>query len=176
MDPLLTYRFVVSWDVDGDLTAVAGVSKIGPLARTTERAEYGNAPGPVIPGQTQYDEINLERGIILDVAFERWANKIFYYEHTATLGEAVSLADFRKTLTIDHCNQSGQVVDRYYVFNCWPSQFSALPELDGSAGNTVALESLTLQNEGWHRDDTFSPAAYPGFALPDSPTGGLPPG
>ncbi len=45
MDPLLSYKFVVSWEVDGVLTPVAGVSKIGPLARTTEKAEYGNAPG-----------------------------------------------------------------------------------------------------------------------------------
>ena len=176
MDPLLTYKFVVSWDVDGMLTPVLGVSKIGPLARTTEKAEYGNAPGPVIPGQTQYDEISLERGVILDVAFERWANKIWYYENTATLGEEVSLADFRKTLTIDHCNQAGQTVERYWIFNCWPSKFAALPELDAAAGNTVALESMTLQNEGWQRDDSFQPITYPAFALPESPLGGLPPG
>lgn len=85
MDPLLTYKFVVSWEVGGSLTPVAGVSKVGPLVRTTEVAEYGNAPGPVIPGQTRYEEINLERGVILDVAFEQWANKVWFYEQTAAL-------------------------------------------------------------------------------------------
>ncbi len=175
MDPLLTYKFVVSWEIDGRLTPVAGISKIGPLSRTTQVAEYGNAPGPVIPGQTSFDEINLERGIILDVAFERWANKVWYYEHCASLGEQNSLADFRKTLTLDHCNQAGQVVLRFYVFNCWPSKFIAAADLDATAGSSVLLESLTLQNEGWQRDDSFSPAPYPGFAAPSSPSGGLVP-
>lgn len=172
MDPLLTYKFIVSWEVGGNLVPVAGVSKVGPLVRTTEVAEYGNAPGPVIPGQTQYEEILLERGIIIDVAFERWANKVWFYQHSATLGDEVSLASFRKTLTLDHCNQAGQTVDRYYVFNCWPSKLTALPELDAAADNTVAIESLTLQNEGWQRDGAFAPGAYPSFGEPRSPTGG----
>lgn len=176
MDPLLTYKFVVRWGVGGDLVQVAGVSKVGPLARTTEVAEYGNAPGPVIPGQTKYEEVTLERGVILDVAFEQWANQLWYYEQTGVLGDEVSLADFRKTLTIDHCNQAGQTVDRYYLFNCWPSKYAALPDLDATAGNTVALESLTLQNEGWQRDDGYTPTAYPSFALPASPVGGVVPG
>ena len=176
MDPLLTYKFIVSWGEGGNLTPVAGVSKVGPLSRTTEKAEYGNAPGPVIPGQVKYEEITLERGIILDVAFEQWANQVGFYEHTGTLGAFVSLASFRKTLTVDHCNQAGQIVNRYYIFNCWPSKYTAVPELDAAAGNTVALESLTLQNEGWQRDDSFSPAPYPAFSEPPSPTGGLPPG
>jgi len=175
MDPLLTYRFIVSWGSDGNLLPVAGVSKIGPLVRTTEKAEYGNNPSPVIPGQTKYEEINLERGIILDVAFEQCANQVFLYEHTGALGEGMSLADFRKDLTIDHCNQAGQVINRYFIFNCWPSKYSGNPELDAAAGNTVALESLTLQNEGWQRDDSFSPSAYPSFTEPSGPTGGLPP-
>jgi hypothetical protein len=34
-----------------------------------------------------------------------------------------------------------------------------MPELDASV-NAVALESMTLQNEGWQRDDSFAaPAA-----------------
>ncbi len=176
MDPLLTYKFVVSWGDDGNLTPVAGVAKVGPLVRTTEKAEYGNAPGPVIPGQVKYEEISLERGVILDVGFEQWANQVGFYEHTGALGAGVSLANFRKTLTIDHCNQAGQTINRYYIFNCWPSKYTASPELDASAGNTVSIESLSLQNEGWQRDDSFTPGAYPSFSEPSSPTGGLPPG
>ncbi len=176
MDPLLTYKYVVSWQVEGQLMPVAGVSKIGPLSRTTQKAEYGNAPGPVIPGQVSYDEINLERGVILDVAFERWANKVWLYEHSASLGEQSSLADFRKTLTLDHCNQAGQTLRRFYVFNCWPSKYSPAADLDATAGNTVLLESLTLQNKGWQRDDSFSPSSYPSFSEPTSPSGGLAPG
>ena len=32
-----------------------------------------------------------------------------------------------------------------------------------------AIQSLTLQNEGWTRDDTVTPAALPSIADPTSP-------
>lgn len=155
MDPLLNFKFLVSWGPSdgGDLTVVAGVSKIGPLSRSTEKVEYREGGAPTgtrqIPGQTKYDEISLERGIILDVAFEQWANKLWYYQNTGTLGQEVSLKDFRKTVKIDLCNQAGQIMLSYYVFNCWPSKYQAMPELNAQDGATVALETLTLQNEGW---------------------------
>lgn len=175
MDPLLNYRFIVSWGpAGGNLTVVAGVSKIGPLARTTEKVDYREGAAPThtrrIPGQTNYDEFSLERGIILDVAFEQWANMVWYYENSAKLGNLVSLDDFRKTLKIDHCNQAGQIVNSYYVFNCWPSKYQALPELNAQDGATVALETLTLQHEGWVRDDSYKAPELPSFALPDKPT------
>lgn len=169
MDPLLTYKFVVSWEVGGSLQVVAGVSKIGPLKRTTESVGYANEPGPVIPGQTKYAEIELERGIIFDVAFERWANKLWEYGSTATLGSEVSLADFRKHLRIDVLNQAGQIVRRYDVFNCWPSALTLLPELDAGAAGSIALESMTLQNEGWTRDTTINGAEASSFDEPSAP-------
>lgn len=175
MDPILTYKFQVSWSIDGQMQVVAGVSKLGPLARTTEVASYGNEPSPYYPGQTKYDEIKLERGIILDIGFEQWANKAWFYENSNALGEQVSLLDFRRDLQIDLMNQAGQTVNRYFVFNAWPSSYTSMPELDASAGATVAVESLTLQNEGWQRDDSYSPPAYPTYVHPDAPVGGQPP-
>ncbi len=180
MDPLLNFKYIVSWGVTGgDLKQVAGVSKIGPLARSTEVAEYREGAAPMhtrkIPGQTKYDDINLERGIILDIEFEQWANKIWFYENSNALGQNVSLADFRKTLKIEMCNQAGQVMFVYYIFNSWPTKYQAVPELNAQDGATVALETLTLANEGWARDTTFSPAAYPSYAEPAEPLGGAPP-
>jgi phage tail-like protein len=155
MDPLLNYRFIVSWGPSsgGNLTVVAGVSKIGPLSRTTEKVEYREGASPqhtrVIPGQTKYDEITLERGIILDMTFQQWANQMWYYQNSSVLGSIVSLKDFRKTVKIDMCNQAGQIMLSYYVFNAWPSKYQAMPEMNAQDGATVALETLTLQNEGW---------------------------
>jgi phage tail-like protein len=69
------------------------------------------------------------------------------------------LQDFRKDVTIQVCNQAGQVMKPYLVFNAWPSEYTGMPELDAGA-NAVALESMTLQNDGWQRDDSFAaPAA-----------------
>lgn len=178
MDPLLNFKFIVSWGPSpesggGNLTVVAGVSKVGPLARTTEVAEYREGAAPThtrrIIGQTKYDTFSIERGIILDIAFEQWANKVWYYENSGALGQNVSLKDFRKTIKIDHCNQAGQIMNSYYIFNCWPSKYQSLPDMDASAGNTVALETMELQHEGWARDDSYSAPAYPSFDLPASP-------
>lgn len=179
MDPLLTFKYLVSWTDDGgSFSVVAGVSKIGPLTRSTESVDYREGAAPTmtrkIPGQTKYSEVKLERGLILDVGFEQWVNKVWYYNNSGALGSNVSLKDFRKDLKIELCNQAGQIMNTYYVYNCWPSEYQALPELDASAGATVAIESMTLQNEGWIRDDTFTapavPDGYASYAEPASPT------
>jgi len=177
MDPLLNYRFIVSWGPSsgGNLTVVAGVSKIGPLSRSTEKVEYREGGASqhtrVIPGQTKYDEITLERGIILDIAFDQWANQMWYYQNSAALGNLVSLKDFRKTLKIDMCNQAGQIMMSYFVFNCWPSKYQAMPELNAQDGATVALETLTLQNEGWVSSYVATDTSkYPSVLEPTTPT------
>ena len=168
MDPLLGFKFVVLWDG----IPVAGVSKVGALEVKTEKVGYGNDPAPVIPGQTTYEPITLERGLIIDVSFEQWINKVLFFENTATLGEAVALQDFRQDLTLQLCNQAGQVMKQYLVFNCWPSEYTALPELD-AADNSIALESMTLQSEGWQRDDSFvapvPTSGYPSVNHPEPP-------
>ena len=58
---------------------------------------------------------------------------------------------------IEVYNESGQRVLAYNVYRCWVSEFQALPELDGM-GNAVAIQTLTLQNEGWERDQSVTPA------------------
>ena len=169
MDPLLNFKFIIEWDGN----PVAGVSKIGALTRKTEVVDFreGGAPQAVrrIPGQTTYEAITLERGLIIDVTFEQWANKVWFHENSGVLGQEVSLKDFRKDITIKVCNQAGQVMKQYIAFSCWPSDYTGLPELDASA-NAVALESMTLQTEGWQRDDSFTAPVplegYPGVTHP----------
>jgi hypothetical protein len=41
------------------------------------------------------------------------------------------------------------------VFRCWVSEFQALPDLDGNVSG-VAIQSITLQNEGWERDEAVT--------------------
>jgi len=43
------------------------------------------------------------------------------------------------------------VVLAYKVFRCWVSAYQALPNLDADASAT-AIQSITLQHEGWERD------------------------
>jgi hypothetical protein len=53
------------------------------------------------------------------------------------------------------------------VYRCWVSEFQALPELDG-AGNAIAIQTLTLENEGWERDASVTESTETSFTLPSS--------
>ena len=100
------------------------------------------------PGLSRYEPIVIERGITQSRDFELWAQKVW------NLGLAMgveSSQDFRKDILLEMFNESGQLVLRYRLLRCWPSEYQALPQLDAE-GNSTAVETLTLENEGWERD------------------------
>ena len=115
------------------------------------------------PGQTKYEAIILERGVTHDVEFERWASKVWNFG--AGLGAEVSLRDFRKDIIIEVYNEAGQLAKAYTVYRCWVSEFQALPELDANA-NAIAIETITLENEGWVRDESVPEPSEPSFTEP----------
>jgi phage tail-like protein len=148
-DPYKNFKFLVSWDG----RPVAGVSKVSALKRTTEVVKHRHGGDPSTsrkaPGRTEYEAITIERGVTHDVEFEAWANKVWNLGNQP--GAEVSLADFRKDVTIELLNEAGQPAVRYHVFRCWVSEFQSLPDLDANA-NAVAIAHLKLENEGWERD------------------------
>jgi len=162
-DPYKNFKFRVKWDG----RYVAGVSKVGALKRTTEVVEHreGGDPSSVrkSPGQTKYEPVTLERGVTHDPEFEKWANKVWNYG--SGLGLEVSLKDFRKDIIIEVYNEAGQLAISYRVYRCWVSEYQAMPELDASA-NAVAIQTLTLQNEGWERDYEVTEPTEPTFTEP----------
>ena len=153
--PYANFRFRIKWDGK----YVAGISKVGGLIRTTDVVELQQgAPATVAvpsPGRTRYEPITLERGVTQDTAFEQWANQTFIYG----AGAAPS-PNYRKDIVLDLYNEADQLVLSYQLYGCWPSQYCALPALDASV-EAVAIESLTLQIEGWTRDLTVVPPASP---------------
>ena len=159
--PYLTYNFRVKWDGN----YVAAVTSVSGLSRSTQVVAFhaGGQPQSAfkLPGQTDFAPITLQRGITTDTAFEQWANMVWYYPDTGQLGNQFNtLASFRKNIQIELYNQSGQLALRYNVYNCWPSEFTSLPDLQSEA-NVVAIASLTLQHEGWDRDLTVQPPTPP---------------
>jgi phage tail-like protein len=162
-DPYKTFKFRVKWDG----RYVAGISKVGALKRKIDPIEHrmGGDPNTVrkSPGQTKYEPISLERGVTHDQEFEKWANKVWNYG--SGLGAEVSLRDFRKDIIIEVYNEAGQLAIAYKVYRCWVSDFQALPDLDASA-NAIAIESLTIQNEGWERDYEVTEPSEPSFTEP----------
>lgn len=162
-DPYKNFKFRVKWDG----RYVAGVSKVGALKRTIEAVDHreGGDPSTVrkSPGQTKYEPITLERGVTHDPEFEKWTNKVWNFG--SGLGSEVSLKDFRKDIIIEVYNEAGQLAIAYKVYRCWVSEFQALPELDASA-NAIAIQTLTLQNEGWERDYEVTEPSEPTFSEP----------
>ncbi|MFC6646586.1 phage tail protein [Granulicella cerasi] len=127
---------------------VAGVSRVSGLTRETEVEPHAAGTVKLATGQSSYATIALERGVTHDAEFAQWANKVWDYKNTSAAGQATSLAEFRKDLVLEVYNEAGQKVLAYDLFHCWPSEFTALPELDGMA-NAVVIQRLVLQNEGW---------------------------
>jgi phage tail-like protein len=145
-DPYKSFMFRVKWDGE----YIAGLSKMGALKRSTEPVTHRVGGDPSFerksPGKTTYDAVTLERGVTHDKAFEAWANLVH------SLQAPMSLKNFRKDVTVDVYNESGQKVLSYLLFRCWVSEFQALPAMDAATA-AVAIETIKLENEGWVRDE-----------------------
>lgn len=124
-----------------------------------------------MPGLSDYAAITLERGVTHDVDFEQWATKVWDEPNSTSddrredAGEDLSLKDFRKDLVLEVYNEAGQKVMAYRIYRCWPSEFSALPELN-STGNAVAIQRLVIENEGWERDTSVAGPDEPSYSPP----------
>ena len=152
-DPYKNFKFRILWDDK----PVMGVSKVSALKRTTELVKHrdggDNSTDHKSPGRTSYEAITVERGLTHDPEFEAWANKVHPYSGDT----AMDLAAYKKNLTLEMMNEKGHVVYRYFLFDCWVSEYTAMPDLDANA-NAVAIESLKIELEGWDRDkDTKEP-------------------
>lgn len=144
-DPYKTFKFRLKWDGQ----YVAGLSKMTALKRSTEPVAHRDGSDPSherkSPGKSTFEAVTLERGVTHDTAFEEWANLVH------SLESPISLARFRKDVTVDVFNEANQKVLSYRLLRCWVSEYQALPDMD--AGSVaVAIESIKLELEGWERD------------------------
>lgn len=147
--PYPGYRFLVYFGTS--TTPVAAVSKVTALKRSADVIDYKEGGNAIILkglGRTKYEPITLERGVTQDTDFLTWADAAQKLDqgHAST-----SLKDLRREIRILLLNEAGQAVHGYLVHRCWVSEFQALPDLDAGA-NTVALEHIKLENEGWEID------------------------
>jgi phage tail-like protein len=147
-DPYRTFMFQVV--IDGQV--VAGLRKMTALKKKTEPVKWRTAGDPtherVLPGGTSYEPVTLEQGLTHDPVFEQWANLVNNLEGSA----AMSLKGFRKDIIINVLNLQGQVAIAYKLTRAWVSDYQAVPDLDAGSMNTVGIQSVTLQHEGWTRD------------------------
>jgi phage tail-like protein len=148
-NPYPDFRFLVY--LGPSTTAVAGVSKVSSLRRSSEVIDYREGGNAIIRkglGRTKYEPIMLERGVTHDPDFEAWANAAQVLDKGAA---NQSLAGLRKEVRIELLNEEGQPVHRFLVHRAFVSEYQALPDLDAGS-NTVAIEHIKLEHEGWEHD------------------------
>ena len=154
IDPYKNFKFRLLWDGK----TVLGISKVSALKRSTEvvkhRSGGDNSFDHKSPGRTSYEAVTMERGITHDLGFEQWANQVHSYQGDP----GMDLVNYKKDLTLEVMNERGQVAMRYFLYRCWVSEFTAMPDLDANA-NAVAIENMKVEIEGFLRDeDTTEPS------------------
>lgn len=147
-DPYKTHMFRVKFG--GDAPYVAGLSTMSALTRSTTAVTHRTGGDPAreakSPGMTSYQAVTFGRGVTHDLAFEEWAERV-----ASTRRPGPALADFRRDVVVDVYNEAGQKALSYVLLRCWVSQYQALPALDAATAAT-AIQTLTLELEGWQRD------------------------
>jgi phage tail-like protein len=148
-DPYRTFKFQVV--IDG--AAVAGLSKMGALKKTTEVVNWRAAGDPssqrAMPGGTKVENVTLEMGLSHDPVFENWANAV---NNIAEGDAGMSLVNFRRDIVINVLNLQGVPAISYQLRRAWVTEFQALPEFDANNMNTVGIQLITIAYEGFTRD------------------------
>jgi hypothetical protein len=155
-DPVpLTWRRVWKEFVSAGPALVAPVIIIGGI--------LGGIPIEGVSLFVAEEVTSLENAITPVGEFESWVNKVWNFG--SGLGAEASLKDFRKDIMIELYNEAGQLAMAWRVYRCWPSKYSAVTELDANSTH-IAIESGTLEHEGWERDYEIVEPAEPSFTEP----------
>lgn len=152
-DPYRTFKFQVV--LDGK--AVAGLTKMGALKKTTEVVNWRAAGDPSyqrsMPGGTKFENVTLEQGLTHDLVFEEWANSV---NNVADGDAGMSLVNFRRDIVINVMNLQGVPAMSYHLRRAWVTEFQAMPEMDANNMNTVGIQTITLAHEGFVRDEAVA--------------------
>ena len=143
------FKFRVKWNG----RYVAGVKMFKTPAKTTNALSHHKKEtlpkSRKFPGQLKYDAIILEQGIACDAAFIEWARKITGI--TKKRSNAFSFNQRQKDIVINIFNEAGQKELSYALYRCWVSAYQALPDMEAGNTNSVRIQTITLENEGWER-------------------------
>lgn len=170
-DPLKSFNFIV--EIDG-FKRLGFQSVTGGQANTgtVEYREGGaNASVQKSPGLTNYDNITLRRGVIVDPAGEGeddFYNWYLQIQSIRTAGNADP--DHRRGMTIVLINRDGTEGQRWRYFNCWPSRYMPFSDLSGQDENDV-MEELEIVTEGFDREGSTAPPGVGGSLAPVFGTG-----
>jgi phage tail-like protein len=134
-DPYKNFKFRIT--IDGKIVAATNdISGLVPLPGSGKKKARRK-----MPGLQRFGNIEFKRSITQDTKFLEWIK--------STRGKSAAdagLANLRKNMMIECCNESGDVIASYRVINGWVTKMEA-PDLDANA-NDFAIESIELSYEG----------------------------
>lgn len=131
-DPLQQFRYRV--EIEG--VSQLGFSRVSGLETEIEVAEYregGYDATRKLPGIESTSVVTLERGATKDLQLYNWYK------------QALSNANFRRTVTIVETDFAGNEVRRHVLYEAWASKFTR-PEFDASSSE-VAIDTIEIQCE-----------------------------
>ena len=155
-DPYKGYRFLLYFTTTSPTTPVAAVSKVtGGLKRSSDVIEYKEAGNRRHPQGPRTHEVRARSPSSAASPRTRPSRRGPTRPRSWTHGSpSTSLANLRQEVSITLLNEEAQPVLRWLVHRCWVSEYQALPDLDAGS-NTIAIEHIKLENEGWERDTTL---------------------
>lgn len=175
-DPIRNFKFQVNIAPPGieDMIRLGFMSAAG-LAANVDTIPYreggNNTTTRKMPGQTNFGDITLTRGMVMGTnQMWRWFSEIFYVVQGSSPMQRGAGNNFRCNFYInvlDHPVTFGQtpIKARYNIYNGWPSTI-AYTDLD-AGGNGVIIEQLTIVHEGF-TVEYAGPGA--GVSLSEAPT------
>ena len=191
-DPLDKYRWEVQIEGFSKVGFTqSGVPKYS--ITTREYAEGGAHLNPKsIIDKVSYAPITLSRGVTGDTSFAKWAsgawdlvqnNARFRSDSTTKWSDVASAIaavvdavatkpipssnkypfSYRRTVTINHVNRTGQTIATYVLFNAYPIAYQPASDFDALADDGLSIETLTLAYEGF--EARYNPLVAAGGGL-----------
>lgn len=143
------FRFRLKWNG----RYVAGFTEVSPLPvkmKCADRVQSGYPPPAIGPeGQCTPYFINLDRGTAFDLSFEQWIVKARSFGPAT--GKGSLLPEYKRSLTIEACDEVGTVEFTYHLANCWVTEYRAIPDPDAGSDRTV-IEHLRFGFGHWVRE------------------------
>ena len=138
-DPLRNFRYRL--EIDG--IDQAGFSEVSIAEIAVDVIEYREGTEPThvrkLDGLTKYGDITLKWGITDSMELFDWHRQIVDGD----------IANGRKNIAIVVQNEAGEDKARFEIVEAWPSKFDTSDY--NAKGNEVAIDSLTICNEGVKR-------------------------
>ena len=133
-DPYKNFKFRIT--MDG--RTVAGIDLISGLAPAPEAGMKRSRRK--MPGLQKFGNITFKRGITQDHQFIDWIKSAL-----SKLGSDAESTYLRKSMIVEVCNESRELIASYRVINGWVTKVEA-PHLNAKS-NDAAIETIELSYE-----------------------------